>query len=116
MSRCCRDRQYNSHRCCDSPASCTEQAGRGFTIGRLLGATVRFVLLYLVIAFVAGTMIRTGNPTLANIGEFTQLIMFVEPLEYWLISSGAEPIGEAVHMVRSGVDPLPIIGSVRAIL
>ncbi len=114
MSRCCHDRHNPA--CCESRGRRAKQAGRGFTIGRLIGGMIRFVFLYLVVAFVAGTFIQSGNPTLGNIGEFTHLIMFVEPLEYWLISNGVQPLGEAVHVVANGMNPMPMLGSVRAIL
>ena len=70
----------------------------------VLGMLVQLMLLYMILVFGGGTLIRTGNPIAVEAGMLIHTVTFVEPSIRWADAMGSPLLAGGLRTLADGVD------------
>jgi len=91
------------HDCCRRDASDASHAARTRR-GGLLRTVFQLALLYVLLVFGSGTLIRTGHPVAVELGRLIQTVTFVEPAIGWAEAHHCGPLAGGLRTLANGVD------------
>jgi hypothetical protein len=72
--------------------------------GRLIRTTIEFVLVYLLLIFAGGTMMRTGHPVAVEAGKLVHTVTLVKPAIYYAQERDLHFVANGLRIVANGVD------------
>ena len=72
--------------------------------GGILSTVFQIALLYAVLAFSGGTLVKTEKPFAVELGRTIHALIFVAPLIDWVDSAGHPRLAGGVRLVAEGVE------------
>jgi len=72
--------------------------------GGILSTVFKTALLYAILVFGAGTLIKTERPFAVELGRTIHALTFVDPLIDWIDSAGHRRLAGGVRLVADGVE------------
>lgn len=84
----------------DSPSQCNCRTRRGFHPVRML---FQIALLYVVLVFGGGTLVRTGNPVAVELGRLMHTVTLVQPAIHWADSRDYDALAGGLRTLSDGV-------------
>jgi hypothetical protein len=85
--------------CCQAqPAAPTQPRRR---VG-LLGWLVQIALLYVLLVFGGGTLVKVPHPVAQEVGRLMQMVSFVEPTIRWADRQGYAGLGNGLRVLAAG--------------